>query len=125
LKTQKRPVFNAVFKYRYPVTAIVSVLHRISGVILFLLIPLLLWSLHKSLASTDDFQSLKTILSHPLAIIVIWILFASLIYHLIAGIRHMLMDMGIAESYRGGRIGAFVVLCATVVVLLLIGVWYL
>lgn len=118
-----RPVFQAVLKYRYPVTAIASVLHRISGVILFLLIPLLLWLLYKSLLSSADFQLLQNKLNHPVAITILWVMLAALIYHLVAGIRHILMDLGFAESLKGGRRGAYTVFIITIVLLLIIGVW--
>lgn len=116
-------MFQAVFTYRYPVTAIASVLHRISGVILFLLIPLLLWALHKSLTSAEGFQSLQHTLTRPVSITLLWIILASLLYHLIAGIRHLLMDSGIGESKRGGRWGAYAVFIITVILLFIIGVW--
>ena len=55
----KRPINIDVFRYRYPVTAIVSVLHRISGVVIFLFLPFLLWLLDRSLASETHFQQLQ------------------------------------------------------------------
>lgn len=119
----QRPVFQAVFKYRYPVTAIASVLHRISGVILFLVIPLLLWVLHKSLASAEGFQSVQHTLTRPLSVTILWIILTSLLYHLIAGIRHLLMDAGVGESKRGGKAGAYVVFVITIILLLILGVW--
>lgn len=123
MSTQQRPIFQAVLKYRYPVTAIASILHRISGVILFLFLPLLLWVLHKSLLSPADYQIVSQAFSHPIVITLLWITLAALIYHLIAGIRHMLMDCGFGESLKGGRAGAYLVFVITVILLFIIGVW--
>ncbi len=123
MKTEARPIYQAVLKYRYPVMAIASVLHRISGVILFFLIPILLWALAQSLVSNDGFQAIHSSLSSPLAITLIWICLAALIYHLLAGIRHMIMDLGYGESKPAGRVTAYTVMVLTIVLLLLVGVW--
>ena len=123
MRTTQRPVFHAVLKYRYPVMAIASILHRISGVILFLLIPLLLWVLAKSLASPSDFEAVKAFFTRPIPITILWIVLAALFYHLVAGIRHMLMDLGYAESLKGGRIGSYTVFAITVILLFLAGIW--
>lgn len=123
MNTQQRPVFNAVLKYRYPVTAIASVLHRISGVFLFLIIPFLLWGLDISLTSQQGFQNLQQWFHHPLVITLIWLTIAALLYHLIAGIRHLLMDTGVGESLSVARTTAYTVFVVTVILLLLIGFW--
>lgn len=123
MKTEARPIYQAVLKYRYPVMAIASVLHRISGVILFLLIPWLLWVLSQSLASASGFEEIHAFLGGPLPITLIWICLAALIYHLLAGIRHMIMDFGYAESKQASRITAYGVMVITIVLLLFAGVW--
>ncbi|MGB6976996.1 MAG: succinate dehydrogenase, cytochrome b556 subunit [Gammaproteobacteria bacterium] len=123
MNNQQRPVFLPVLKYRYPITAIASILHRISGVILFLVIPLLLCALQASLSSAQGFQRLKTALHHPLAISILWIILAALFYHLVAGIRHLLMDIGVGESRQAGRTTAWIVILVTVVLLIVTAIW--
>lgn len=123
MNTQQRPVFQAVLKYRYPVTAIVSVLHRVSGVILFLLIPLLLWALAVSLNSPSGFAAVQGALGNCYLTALIGLILAALLYHLLAGIRHIIMDMGFAESLKGGRVGAYAVLIIAVLFIVLAGVW--
>ncbi|QLH44125.1 MAG: succinate dehydrogenase, cytochrome b556 subunit [Coxiellaceae bacterium] len=113
----------AVTKYRFPVTAIVSILHRISGVILFLLIPLLLWALSKSLTSAEDFQAMQETLSRPLPMIILWLILAALFYHLIAGIRHLIMDLGYGETMKAARRSAYIIMVITVILLILAGIW--
>lgn len=119
----KRPVYLDITGYKYPNTAIVSILHRISGVILFLSIPFLLWALDKSLASGDQFQALIQQFEVPAIKCLLWIFLAALIFHLVAGIRHLLMDAGLGESLRAGRLSATVVFVVSVLLILLAGFW--
>lgn len=119
----KRPVYLDVTKYRFPNTAIVSILHRVSGVLLFLYIPFLLWALDMSLSSGEEFQRLAFHLGHPVIKFFSWLLLASVIFHLIAGIRHLLMDMGLGETHRGGRLGANLVFITSILLILVAGLW--
>lgn len=119
----KRPVNLNLFTIRFPIMAIASILHRISGVILFLAMPLFLWMLNQTLASEDHFVTLQQCLSKPFMKLILWIILGSLIYHILAGIRHMIMDMGFAESLSAGRITAQILIAIAAVAWLLIGVW--
>ena len=120
---QNRPVNLDLRTVRFPITAIVSILHRISGFILFLLIPLLLWMLQMSLTSPWTYTQLRDFLAYPLMKIIVLGLLASLIYHLVAGVRHLFMDAHIGDSKEGGRRGAKGVMFISIVLILLIGVW--
>lgn len=97
--------------------ALVSILHRLSGILVFLLIPLLLWSLNLSLASPEGLAQVKDQWQTPLCKMFIWALFAGLVFHLFAGIRHLLMDMHIGDSYEGGRLGARIVMISAILVI--------
>jgi succinate dehydrogenase / fumarate reductase cytochrome b subunit len=120
---KKRPINLDLTTIKFPCTAIASILHRVSGLLLFLFIPFLLWMLAKSLGSEAGFLGMRENLGHPLAKVTIWLLLASIIYHLLAGIRHILMDIGFAESLQGGRIGAYIVMILAAILSLLAGVW--
>ncbi|HFL8794925.1 MAG TPA: succinate dehydrogenase, cytochrome b556 subunit [Candidatus Azosocius sp. HAIN] len=102
----KRPKNLNLFVFKFPITALVSIFHRVSGVLLFLLVPFILFVLKNSLLSEVNFIILKSYFS--LAIIkIFFILFLSLlIFHLFAGVRHMLMDYGFYEDKIGGFISA-------------------
>ena len=119
----KRPVNLDLRTIRLPLPAIVSILHRASGVVLFLLIPLLLWMLQMSLTSAWTYTQLQDLLLHPLVKIVIFGLLASLIYHLVAGVRHLFMDAHIGDTKEGGRLGAKCVMFVSAVLIILVGVW--
>lgn len=100
-----------------------SILHRISGVILFLVIPILLYMLSLSLESTESFDQLRECLTSPVAKFVLWGIVASLLFHLVAGLRHLLMDAGVGESLSGGRAGAYLVLVLGAILAILAGFW--
>ena len=68
----KRPVNLDLRTIKLPVTAYTSILHRISGVILFVSIAILLWMLDTSLSSESGFEQVQSCLQHPLAKLVVW-----------------------------------------------------
>lgn len=123
LVNRPRPVNLNLFTIKFPIPAIVSILHRVSGVLLFLFIPIVLWALQISLGSADDFQSLVAFLSAPLSKFLIWIFLSSLVYHLIAGVRHLIQDFGFCESLTMGRLSAKIVLIVSILVAIGIGIW--
>ena len=119
----KRPVNLDLTTIKFPLSALTSIAHRISGIALFVALPILLWLLDRSLASPESFAEMKTLLATPLAKLVVWGILAALLYHLTAGIKHLIMDMGIGETLEGGRRGAFTVVVVSIVLILLAGVW--
>lgn len=119
----KRPMNLDLTTMHFPIMAIASILHRISGVILFLYMPFILWLLDQSLSSSTHFLNLQAALYEPMMKWLIWVFLAALFYHLVAGIRHLFMDFGIGESLKGGRIGAQFTIGFAIVLTLLAGVW--
>jgi len=119
----QRPVNLDLRTIKLPITAYTSILHRISGVILFFGIAIMLYGLDLSLTSEEGFAQVKDCLSSPLAKLIIWGLLSALLYHLVAGIRHLVMDAGVGESLEGGKLGSKIVLVISVVLILLAGVW--
>ncbi len=108
---------------RSPV-AIASILHRLSGVIVFLLIPVLLWILDKSLASPEGFEYVKTVIfGNILVRFIVWVFVAGLIYHFILGVKHLLADLGFAEELQSGRTAATVALILSVIGIIAAFVW--
>lgn len=119
----QRPVNLDLRTIKLPVTAYTSILHRISGVILFLGLAIMLYALGKSLGSEEGFGEVKACLTSPLAKFVTWGLLSALLYHLVAGVRHLTMDMGIGETLEGGKLGSKIVIVISVVLIVLVGVW--
>ena len=119
----KRPVNLDIGSMRLPLTAWTSIAHRASGVFIFAGMAVLLWALDASLKSPQSFEDLQTCLASPLAKFVIWAIVAGLIYHTVAGVKHLIMDMGIGETFEGGTRGAQLVIAISAVLILLAGAW--
>jgi succinate dehydrogenase / fumarate reductase cytochrome b subunit len=113
---------SSLMKYRFPVTAIASILHRASGLILFIAIPFLLWAFHASLASSASFAHIQACLSSPFAKIWVTLVIAALVYHLLAGIKHLIMDLGYWEGKTSGRVASYAVILISLIVIVLLGV---
>lgn len=120
---KKRPVNLDLGSLKYPPMAIASLLHRISGVVLFLLLPIMLFIFGQSMESENAFMQVKNALSQPCYKIVVWAFAAAMIYHVLAGIRHLLMDMGVGEHLDSGRRSAILVLVLAVILTLFLGIW--
>ncbi len=103
--------------------AIASILHRVSGLALFLLFPIILYYLDLSLGSANSFINVRHILSGITAKLILWAFGAALIYHLLAGIRHLMMDAGYGEHLSAGRQSAIAVIVASIILTLLLGFW--
>ena len=92
---KKRPVNLDIGTIKLPITSLVSITHRISGVIMFFAVGIFLWMLESSLASEQSFNDLGQLLSNPICQFILWGSLAALAYHAIAGIRHLIMDFGV------------------------------
>jgi succinate dehydrogenase / fumarate reductase cytochrome b subunit len=119
----KRPVNLDIGSMRLPITAWASITHRATGVFLFGGIAVLLWALEASLASPESFVSLQESLANPLFKLVLWAVVSGLIYHSLAGIKHLVMDFGIGETMEGGIRGVRIVVALSVVFILMAGIW--
>ncbi|MGH8671590.1 MAG: succinate dehydrogenase, cytochrome b556 subunit [Burkholderiales bacterium] len=91
----KRPVFLNLFEIQLPLPALVSIAHRVSGIVLFLALPLVLAAWESSLADAAGFTSVVGLLTGTpwrwLGFCLIWVF----IQHFFSGLRHLMMDMGI------------------------------
>ena len=117
----KRPVNLDIGTIALPITAYTSILHRASGVFLFVGAAVLLWLLDLSLTDEDGFNSVKALFDSAICKLIVWAVLAGLIYHVVAGVRHLIMDMGIGESLEGGARGAKLVFVISVVLIVLVG----
>lgn len=103
---KKRPeyrninIFRDVRTYRLPLAALVSILHRISGMLMFVLLPLVIWMFDTSVSSEISFARFTSAFTTGLGFVPGWFiklvtlgLIWSYLHHFIAGVRHLLMDM--------------------------------
>ena len=120
---QKRPVNLDLASLKYPPMAIASILHRLSGLALFFLLPVMLYLLSVSLDSDASFMQLQETLKGPYYKLMLWVFSAALVYHLLAGVRHMLLDLGCWESLLAAHRSAVGVLAMAVFSTVFLGVW--
>lgn len=118
-----RPVNLDISTIHLPITAIVSILTRISGVALFVAAALMLYLLDMSLAGEAGFNDAKQLMTSPLAKVVLWLILVAVIYHSLSGIKHVIGDFGVGETLEGGVFGSKLVIALAVVISLLAGVW--
>ena len=119
----KRPVNLDITTIKLPITAYTSILHRVSGVFLFIILGMLLYGLELSLSSEASFNTLKERIAQPWVKFLVWVTLSAFIYHLIAGIKHLLMDIDIGDGKESGRIGAMLTLLISFMLIILAGVW--
>jgi len=98
-----------IIKYRLPLAGLISIAHRISGAILFFLLPFALYLFEQSLTSEITFDTLKGIASNIIVKLFILALSWAFLFHFCAGIRHLIMDTHYAVTKEGGRNTAVVV----------------
>lgn len=117
-----RPKYLDLARIRLPLPGFVSILHRISGFLLFLFIPVLLFFLQESLSSGMEFSRMQGVLStlpaKAVAILLLWAFF----HHFCAGIRFLLLDMDIGIKLESARRGSRWVMMASLLFTLLAGV---
>jgi succinate dehydrogenase / fumarate reductase cytochrome b subunit len=118
-----RPVNLDLGTIALPVTAKASILHRISGVFLVVAVGVLLYLLDLSLDSAQGFAQATEILGSLHAKIILWAVLSGLIYHSVAGVKHLLMDLGIGETLAGGLMAARLVFAVSGVLIVAAGVW--
>lgn len=123
VKNKERPVYISLTQFRFPVTAIASILHRITGMFLFVGIGYLLWLLSLALESPAGFAQAGQALAAPLPKLVLWGVLAMLIYHVLAGIKHMIMDFHVGDSFEAASAASYGVFVLTVVAAIAAGAW--
>ena len=122
MNNNKRPIHLALHQIKLPLSGWVSILHRISGLLLFLALPFLLLMLQYSLRSIETYTQLMTVLNHPLSKLMLIVLLWAGLHHLLAGIRYLALDLGIGVSLKNSRTSSKWVLGLSLLLTVLIGV---
>ncbi len=120
--SDNRPFFLNLIKIHLPVTGFVSILHRISGLLMFLAIPFTVYLLDISLQGEQGFRQSVEILQYPLIQLISLILLWSIIHHFFAGIRYLLMDFEIGLEKQQAIFLSWSVFALEAIVLLVIAV---
>lgn len=120
---KQRPVNLDLKTIQFPVTAIASILHRVSGVITFVAVGILLWLLGQSLSSPEGFLTASAVMGSFFAKFIMWGILTALAYHVVVGIRHVMMGIGcLEETLQVGKRSAYISFVITVVLSILAGV---
>lgn len=119
---KKRPKHLALHLIKLPLAGYVSILHRVSGALLFLALPLMLLALQYSLRSIETYTQLVDVLQHPLSKLVWLGLLWAFLHHFCAGIRYLAIDLHLASSLAKARSSSRWVLGISLVLTVLIGV---
>lgn len=126
MKQNSRPInvgIGDLLSFKWPITAISSITHRVAGVVLFIGVAFMLYALDLSLSSEQGFISLKEMMVSPLGKMITWGLLSALGYHFVAGIKHLLMDMGVGETLEGAQFAAKTTLFFSAVLIALAAIW--
>ena len=83
---------------------------------------LMVWALDVSLSSQESFDALVALLNSAAVKAVLWVLLVVFSYHVLAGIRHLIMDMGVGEDFKGGALGARILFGAATIAAVVWGV---
>lgn len=119
--SKKRPKYLNLIKIKLPIAGIASILHRVSGVGIFLMLPLLVWLLELSLRSPESFEAMKQVAAHPLLKLILIGLLWALLHHFCMGIRILLIDMHIGVEKAQASASAKMVLAVSLPLTLIVG----
>jgi succinate dehydrogenase / fumarate reductase cytochrome b subunit len=124
---QERPVYrnihvSQIVGYRLPPAGIVSILHRVSGALMFLLLPFVIWLFDVSLTSEISYERFTSAFVAGVGVLPGWFmklvalaLIWAYLHHFIAGLRHVWMDMTHSVSLAQGRVSAWITLASSAV----------
>lgn len=100
---KSRHIYLNLFAIDFPITALTSIVHRLSGIFLFLSMPILLYFFYLTLESSSSFIVAKALVSRFYIKLFIYIFLYALIYHFFNGIKHMILDLGYFDSKSASR----------------------
>lgn len=121
--TSTRPKYLNIFRIKLPLPGIVSFLHRISGALLFAVIPLFLTVFQYTLASAENFEYVRHGLGQPLTKLVLILLLWGFLHHFFAGLRFLAIDMHIGLELDKARRNSLLVIVSSLSLTVLIGAW--
>lgn len=118
---KKRPKNLDLMTIRLPLPGILSILHRVSGAALFLMLPVLLWLFGASLAQPETFAAAKAFMAMPLIKLILFGLLWFYMHHFCAGIRYLLLDLHIGLDLESARLSSKIVFAVSIALTLLVG----
>lgn len=120
---QRRLRYLNLLAIRLPLPGVLSILHRVSGVLLIIALPFALAALQYSVESADGYDLVAAVLAHPLVKLAVWGVVWAFLHHLCAGLRFLLLDFHIGVSLAAARRSAGIAFAASIALTLLFGAW--
>ena len=118
-----RPVNLALTKFSFPLAALASITHRITGILLFAGVAVLLYLVDLATTSDAGFEHARAMLAAPIPKLVLLAILAALTFHVVAGVKHLLLDFHIGDSKAAGKLGAQISIALTIVIVAAAGAW--
>jgi succinate dehydrogenase / fumarate reductase cytochrome b subunit len=118
---KQRPKFLDLTAIRLPLAGFASILHRVSGIGLFLMLPLLIWLLQLSLASPESFATFKAVTGNPLVKLILLGLLWAFLHHFCMGIRILLIDIQVGVEKQAAAASAKAVLVISLALTAILG----
>ncbi|MCB1734171.1 MAG: succinate dehydrogenase, cytochrome b556 subunit [Gammaproteobacteria bacterium] len=119
-RADTRPVYLNLFRIRLPIAGVMSIAHRLSGVLMAFLVPVGLYLLERSLSDAAGFDQVSAVFSGILARVLMLTVLWALLHHLFAGVRYLLLDIDVGVHKPVYRYTAWLVMVAAPVVAVLI-----
>ncbi|WP_348945412.1 succinate dehydrogenase, cytochrome b556 subunit [Chitinibacter sp. FCG-7] len=116
-----RPKHLALWQIRLPLPGIVSILHRISGALMFAAIPFMLYALEGTLSSAERFAAFKECIAHPVTKLFLLAVLWAYLHHACAGTRFLFLDIHKGTDLKTARATAYVVLAVSLSLTAIIG----
>ncbi|MGS2719999.1 succinate dehydrogenase, cytochrome b556 subunit [Paraglaciecola aestuariivivens] len=119
---KQRPVNLQLNTISFPPAAITSILHRITGVALFFALMFVIWAWAVSVSSPEGFVQVQECMTGPFGKFVAIGTISALSYHILGGVRHMIMDMGHWEELESGDLSAKAIIALWIILTIVVGV---
>jgi succinate dehydrogenase / fumarate reductase cytochrome b subunit len=123
--TKQRPKFLDLREIRLPLAGFASILHRVSGAGIFLMLPVLIWLLQLSLGSSESFETLKGVVANPLVKLILSGLIWAFLHHFCMGVRILLIDVqiGVDKPKAAASAKAVMVISLALTLILVLKLW--
>ncbi|RUO81494.1 succinate dehydrogenase, cytochrome b556 subunit [Idiomarina tyrosinivorans] len=120
---KQRPVNLDLTTIQFPASAKASILHRVTGVVMLVALVFLTWAFAVSLSGPEGFATVEAVMTSFIAKFIAWGILTALGYHFLAGLRHLVMDLGFWEELESGNASATAAIVLAIILSVLAGVW--
>ena len=119
---KQRPVNLDLNTIKFPPSAISSILHRITGVAMFFALLIVIWAWAVSVSSPEGFEQVQSLMAGVFGKVIAIGTLSALTYHILGGVRHVIMDMGHWEELESGNLSAKAIIVLWIVLTVVLGV---